>query len=400
MQESNIRILCSVLKVDIVYEAADGTLVPFFDTVAESPLMQSQRLRALMREGTAGQTAPFLHHTSYDCYFAGLRTEGGVLYMGPMANSRLIAVRRRQVYSAYGIKSEGLPILPVFTLPEIRNMVLLANIVLGNSNLENEDLLQFNRILNSNKVKDHEEQTRSLLKEEEENDDFSYRHSYHEEQLLMQAIREGRTQDAIRLAESMDRDSGRLSERDDAAHHRNLAILGIAVCARAAIEGGLSPDEAYRLSGYYIRKCDAAQDPAHMLLYRNRAIEELSAHVAEKLNRARGSNYLERARDYVRKHYREKLYLDEIAAALGISPSYLSKLFKKESGQCLQDFINEERVYRAGNLLVYSDLSLPEIAVYVGFPNQSYFGKIFRQIKNMTPKTYRDRYRSAEFFDK
>ena len=177
MQESNIRILCSVLKVDIVYEAADGTLVPFFDTVAESPLMQSQRLRALMREGTAGQTAPFLRHTSYDCYFAGLRTEGGALYMGPMAHSRLSAVRRRQVYSAYGIKSEGLPILPVFTLPEIRNMVLLANIVLGNSNLENEDLLQFNRILNSNKVKDHEEQTRSLLKEEEENDDFSYRHS-------------------------------------------------------------------------------------------------------------------------------------------------------------------------------------------------------------------------------
>ncbi len=69
--------------------------------------------------------------------------------------------------------------------------------------------------------------------------------------------------------------------------------------------------------------------------------------VAERLNRARGSNYLERARDYVRKHYREKIYLEDVAETLGISPSYLSRLFKKESGQSLQDFINEERVYRA-----------------------------------------------------
>lgn len=204
MQESHIRVLCSVLKVDLVYEEADGALEPFFDTVAESPLMQSQRLRDLMRKGTAGQAVPFLRRTSYDCYFAGLRAEGGALYMGPMAHSRLSTVRRRQMYSTYGIKSEGLPVLPVFTLPEIRNMVLLANVVLGNANLEGEELLQFNRIFNDSKEKDLEEQTRFLLKEEEENDDSSYRHSYHEEQLLMQAIREGRTQDAIRLAESMD----------------------------------------------------------------------------------------------------------------------------------------------------------------------------------------------------
>ncbi len=395
MRESSIRILGSVIKVDLVYEGPDGLLIPFFDTVAESPLMQSERLRDIMREGTASQTEPFLRRSSYDCYFAGLRAEGGYLYMGPMPHERLSAVRRRQMYRAYGIESDGLRVLPVFTLPEIRDMILLTNAVLGNANLENEDLLQLNRIVSRSETREKQDQTRFLLKEEEENDDFSYRHSYHEEQLLMQAIREGRTQEAIRLAESMDRDSGRLAQQT-AAHHRNLAIVGITLCSRAAIEGGVPPETAYRLSGYYIQKCDNAQDPAHMLLYRNRAIEELSGRVAERLDRARGSNYLERARDYVRKHYREKIYLEDIAGTLGISPSYLSRLFRKESGQRLQDFINEERVYRASNLLMYSDFSLPEIADYVGFPNQSYFGKIFRQFKNMTPKNFRDRYRAAE----
>ena len=89
--------------------------------------------------------------------------------------------------------------------------------------------------------------------------------------------------------------------------------------------------------------------------------------------------------------------MEEVAEALGISPTYLSRLFKRETGQCLQDFINEERVKRAANLLRYSDMGLTEIAQYVNFPNQSYFGKIFKKYTNMTPRAYRDFYKPAEF---
>jgi YesN/AraC family two-component response regulator len=193
----------------------------------------------------------------------------------------------------------------------------------------------------------------------------------------------------------MDRDSGRLSSAD-ISHWRNLAIIGISLCTRAAIEGGIPPEEGYRLSGYYIQKCDRAQDPAHLLHYRNRAIEDLSIRVKQKLEKPRTSSHVERTKDYVRKHYREKIYLDDIAESIGISPTHLSKLFKKETGQCLQDYINEERVYRASNLLMYSDFSLAEIAEYVHFPSQSYFGKIFKQIKGVSPRVFRDQYRAKE----
>ena len=399
MRENHVRILCSVIKVDMVYEAADGALTAFFDTVDDSPLMRSAELRQFLRNGTASQSAPFLHRSSYDCYFAGIRVETGFLYMGPMCHQRLSAARRRQMYRAYGIDSEGLRVLPVFTLSEIRNMILLTNTVLENASLENEELLQLNRLINHSEQANRREQVNFVLHEEQENDDSAYRHSYHEEQLLMQAIREGRAADAVRLAESMDRDSGRLSH-EDVRHRRNLAIIGISLCARAAIDGGISPESAYRLSGYYINKCDEAQDPAHMLHYRNRAIEELAGRVTEKLNRPHVSSHVERCKDYVRKHYREKIYLEDVAASLDLSPSYLSKLFKKETGECLQDFINEERVFRAGNLLIYSDLSLSEIAEYVRFPNQSYFGKIFKKYKGMTPKEYRDKNRTLEYADK
>ena len=395
MAENHIRILCSVIKVDLVYEAPDGSLVAFFDSIQDSPLMQCARIRDALRPGIAGQRAPFLLREKDGVYFAALHAGEGFLYMGPMCSERLSASKRRQMCTLYGIEHEEARLLPCFTLPEIRNMILLTNSALKNGNLENEELMQLNQLISLSERGIRTDQVQFVLKEEAENDDASYRHSYHEEQLLMQAIREGRTEDAIRLAESMDRDSGRLS-RTEVSHRRNLAIIGISLCARAAIDGGISPEEGYRLSGYYIQKCDSSQDPAHLLHYRNRAIEELTVRVKQKLEKPRTSSHVERAKDYVRKHYREKIYLDDIADSIGISPTHLSKLFKKETGQCLQDYINEERVFRAANLLMYSDLSLMEIAEYVHFPSQSYFGKIFKQFKGVSPRIFRDQYRARE----
>ena len=395
MAENHIRILCSVIKVDLVYEAPDGSLVAFFDSIQDSPLMQCARIRDALRPGIAGQRAPFLLREKDGVYFAALHAREGFLYMGPMCSERLSASKRRQMCTLYGIEHEEARLLPCFTLPEIRNMILLTNSALKNGNLENEELMQLNQLISLSEPGIRTDQVQFVLKEEAENDDASYRHSYHEEQLLMQAIREGRTEDAIRLAESMDRDSGRLS-RTEVSHRRNLAIIGISLCARAAIDGGISPEEGYRLSGYYIQKCDSSQDPAHLLHYRNRAIEELTVRVKQKLEKPRTSSHVERAKDYVRKHYREKIYLDDIADSIGISPTHLSKLFKKETGQCLQDYINEERVFRAANLLMYSELSLMEIAEYVHFPSQSYFGKIFKQFKGVSPRIFRDQYRARE----
>ena len=87
----------------------------------------------------------------------------------------------------------------------------------------------------------------------------------------------------------------------------------------------------------------------------------------------------------------------QYALSVGVTaPFYLSKLFKQETGMCFQDYVNQERVNRAADLLLFSDLSLPEIAHYVHFPNQSYFGKIFKKVKGISPGSYRDRYKNRE----
>ena len=396
MKKNQIHTLCRVLKTDLLYEAADGTLTPFFDILSLSPLTQSDTLRRILREGAQMQKAPFLYTDEQEYYFAGIRAEEGFLYMGPMCHKKLKGAALARMYNSYGISGGDYQTLPVFTLPQIRDMLLLTNMIVDDSSLGDEEVLTINHILERDENGIQKEKTLQTLKEEEEDDSAAYRHSYQEEQLLMQAVREGQPETAVRYAENMDRDSGQLS-KDYLRHRRNLAIIGIALCSRAAIEGGMSPETAYRISGYYIGKVDASENAAGMLLYRNQAITDMAGHVGEKRSRPASSNYVERCKDYVRKHYREKIYLDEIAESLGLSPTYLSRLFSRETGECLQDYINSVRVYHATNLLLYSDQSLPEIAQYVGFPNQSYFGKIFKKLKNMSPKAYRDRYRSAEY---
>lgn len=197
----------------------------------------------------------------------------------------------------------------------------------------------------------------------------------------------------------MDVNIGRLGE-SELEHWRNLSIVSVTLCARAAIEGGVIPAVSYRLSGFYINKITACKDITQILVYRNHAIEELAKRVRLQKEKSHTSSYTERCKDYVYRHYREKIYLDNIADTMGISSSYLSRLFKKETGISLQDFINDVRVEKAANLLIHSGETLPGIAEYVGFPSQSYFGKIFKQKMQITPRQYRELHKPAEFYDR
>lgn len=126
-------------------------------------------------------------------------------------------------------------------------------------------------------------------------------------------------------------------------------------------------------------------------------MEELTNQVQRKMSR-KTSSYVERCKEYVEKHYKEKLYLTDIAEQLGLSETYLSRLFKQETGEQLQNYIVDVRLERAANLLKYSDESISNIAEYVNFPSQSYMGKLFREKFQLSPKKYRELYAPREYF--
>lgn len=73
-----------------------------------------------------------------------------------------------------------------------------------------------------------------------------------------------------------------------------------------------------------------------------------------------------------------------------MSASYLSRLFKKETGDSVSAYIREQKIEMAKNLLHYSEYSMIDIANRLSFSSQSHFIQQFRDLVGMTPKKYRD----------
>lgn len=99
--------------------------------------------------------------------------------------------------------------------------------------------------------------------------------------------------------------------------------------------------------------------------------------------------HLSRVRDYVRTHCRERIRLGDIAGSTGLSASHLSRLFREKTGQCLSDWLRDQRVSKAEEMLIANDLSISAIAYSCGFQNPRTFERAFKKKNGISPREFR-----------
>ncbi|MDD3361425.1 MAG: AraC family transcriptional regulator [Hespellia sp.] len=358
-----------------------------------NPIAQSEALRQRLIGGAKRQKEPYICKDDLSVYFACIQQEEHFYMIGPMSLKLLDRVEHYQYYRSYGMADFSEKRLVHFTFSEMLDIVELVTNILLKEEYTDNDLIYANQLVQETKEQEEQEQVLYDMKEGEEE---LYHHTYQEERKLLDSIREGRIEETLRYSRNMDADLGKLSSKE-LNHWKNVAIVAITLCTRAAIDGGISPSIAYRISDFYIQKSDGCNDIAQVIKYRDHAVEELTQQVQKKKGR-KTSSYVERCRDYVEKHYRNKIYLADIADTLGLSETYLSRLFKKETGVRLQDYIVGIRLEHAANLLKYSEETISNIAEYVNFPSQSYMGKVFKEKYQMSPKKYREQNSPTEYF--
>lgn len=384
--------LAELTGVDIFCQVGDE-LSSYQRNPELNPIFRNSQLRERLIKEAAAQKLPLLHKEEDSIYFICVRAEERYYFAGPLSLGALSKVELHKYYKRYGIRTDKEKVLKRYQFSEMMDIAQIMDAVLNENTTEDMELAKANHLAAGAEELEAEEKIIYEIKKDEEN---AYHHTYQEERQLLDCVREGRVEDALHFTRTMDGDIGKLSGKV-LNQWRNTAIVGITLCTRAAIEGGISPAAAYQLSDFYISKCDSCQDIAQMIRYRNSAVEKLASEVKRKLEQKHTSSYVEQCKDYVQKHYREKIYLDDIADTLGVSASYLSRLFSKETGERLQDYITRVRIERAANLLTYSNESLSKIAEYVNFPSQSYFGKVFREQKQLSPRKYREVHKPKEF---
>lgn len=93
--------------------------------------------------------------------------------------------------------------------------------------------------------------------------------------------------------------------------------------------------------------------------------------------------------NYVQCNIGTNITREEIARHISLSPEYVSKLFKKETGMALFDFIIQKKIEVAKEFLADTNISINRIASNLGYSNFSHFSKQFREVTGMTPGTYR-----------
>ena len=94
--------------------------------------------------------------------------------------------------------------------------------------------------------------------------------------------------------------------------------------------------------------------------------------------------------DYIRSNCLRRITLEEIAGEVYLSKSYLSSIFKQETGMSITDYINQARVNHSKKLLTTTAMPLIDIANECCFGDQSYFSRVFKKYQGVSPKKYRD----------
>lgn len=188
--------------------------------------------------------------------------------------------------------------------------------------------------------------------------------------------------------------SGRLAilSKDELRSTKNLGIVVLAISTRAAIEGGLHPEQAFLLSDSFILKVDEAQSQMEITKIVRNAELFFTELVADIKGQSTENPMIVRAKDLIFKNMHEKVTVNQLAQQLNTTSSYLSKTFKKEMGCTIHDFIVREKLKMTESLLMYSDYSIEEIAHFYGFASQSHFGSLFKKQYQTSPNKFRQKY--------
>ncbi|MDO5402931.1 MAG: helix-turn-helix domain-containing protein, partial [Eubacteriales bacterium] len=105
---------------------------------------------------------------------------------------------------------------------------------------------------------------------------------------------------------------------------------------------------------------------------------------------------IETVKQYIFDHYGEEIGVDFLADMVYLTPSYLSAIFKKETGQNLSKFIKQYRMEQAKDMLENTNKKIVNISIETGYPNVSYFCQSFREYFGISPQKFRERGGSDE----
>lgn len=171
----------------------------------------------------------------------------------------------------------------------------------------------------------------------------------------------------------------------------NIKTRALELCSllsRAAIEGGAPTDSILKLNNHFLKNIQQITT-MDTLCHKLQEIVETFSESLFNYAPSKNNELVKKAISYIYKHFNTPLTLEETAASVHLHPSYFSSLFKQSTGSSFKEYLNMVRIEESKRLLTNTDFSIINIAIAVGFDDQSYFSKVFKKYTGLTPRQFR-----------
>lgn len=210
------------------------------------------------------------------------------------------------------------------------------------------------------------------------------------EQAMMQMVRTGDLNYRQALSAGMGISPGVPVDSPDALRQNKISVIVfVTITCRAAIEGGLSPEEAYSLGDSYIQAAESAKSITEIEPLGNMMYDDFIRRVHRHRTNPDLSTPIQRCCDYIEMHLDEKLQAKDLADLAGYAEYYFTHKFKEETGLSLANYIKFAKIERAKVLLANTTLSVQEISEQLSFGTRNYFSHIFLEIVGCSPMEFR-----------
>jgi YesN/AraC family two-component response regulator len=212
------------------------------------------------------------------------------------------------------------------------------------------------------------------------------RYSY--ENRLMEAVEMGQLHVVEQLLQGFSKMSFESRSKDPVRNLKNYCIIMNTLMRKSAEKGGVHPLYIDMLSSDFAKRIESVTTVREI----GPLIEDIFKSYCRYVRKYSTNKYsppVQKAILHINADLNGNLSLTSLAERLNVSRSYLSDLFKKETGETVTEYTNKKRVKRATHLLSTTKLQVQTVAQHCGIQDINYFSKIFKKYTLSTPKEYR-----------
>lgn len=220
--------------------------------------------------------------------------------------------------------------------------------------------------------------------------EYSFQHhKYISELLQLRSLKYGDIQDRWDFKELLDDGRNGTLSQNPLRNMKNLGISATSIVCRLAIESGLDSETAYTMSDNIIERIEQAKTMNEL----SNLMHHINRTYSKSIQKLYEDKYSKPIRDcilYITRNLTSELSLKVISDYADLTPQYMCTLFKKETGLTVTQFINQEKIEIAKDLLSHTDLPIMDISLLLNYGDHSYFTRIFKKHTGLSPLKYRN----------